>query len=251
MAPQVSHQRQSLDQSGEVVNFFRTFVFHPREIMPHNSSTEENYLKAIYKYSDESEMVSTNTLSRDIKTTPASVTDMLKKLSEKQLVNYIPYKGARLTNEGKKIALRIIRKHRLWEVFLVNTLHFSWDNVHDTAEQLEHINSPELIKKLDEFLGFPKFDPHGDPIPSEEGEFEERKTFTIEEMEANTSAIMAGVTLHNSEFLRYLDRIGLNIGSEVSIVEKIAFDKSVALRIGEKDVIINGETARNILVMKG
>ena len=145
--------------------------------MKTHSVTEENYLKAIYKFSDGENNVSTNTISKYLRTTPASVTDMVKRLNEKKLVDYQPYKGVSLTSEGQVIALKIIRKHRLWEVFLVKVLNFSWDSVHDTAEQLEHIDSPELIDKLDEFLGYPKFDPHGDPIPSPSGEIVYRFNF--------------------------------------------------------------------------
>ena len=195
-------------------------------------------------------MVTTNTLAKYLNTTPASVTDMLKKLGERKLAEYVPYQGAKLTPAGKKFALEIIRKHRLWEVFLVKTLNFSWDNIHDTAEQLEHVNSPELVRKLDEFLGFPKFDPHGDPIPSEDGEIQGRKTFTLDEADSGQSVILAGVLNHIPEFLQYLDRIGLNLGKEISVNEKILFDGSVVITLGKKEIVLSGEVARHLLVMK-
>lgn len=217
--------------------------------MKKHSNTEENYLKGIYKFGGDRELVSTNTLSRFLKTTPASVTDMLKKLSEKGLVDYTPYKGVRLSKDGLQVALKIVRKHRLWEVFLVKTLNFSWDRVHDTAEQLEHIDSPELIAALDEFLGFPKYDPHGDPIPSPTGEIQERKTWLLSEMETGTKIKMVGVLMHTPEFLQYLDRIGLNIGTELRVLETIPFDKSLMVGIDKKELIISGEAAINILVM--
>lgn len=217
--------------------------------MKKHSNTEENYLKGIYKFGGAETMVSTNTLSKFLKTTPASVTDMLKKLSEKGLVEYTPYKGVRLSPEGMEVALKIIRKHRLWEVFLVKILDFSWDRVHDTAEQLEHIDSPELVEALDAFLGFPKYDPHGDPIPSSTGEIQERKTQLLSEVETGETYRMVGVLLHSPEFLQYLDKIGLNIGTELTIQETIPFDKSIMLKLDNRDIIVSGETARNILVM--
>ncbi|MEM0996590.1 MAG: metal-dependent transcriptional regulator [Bacteroidota bacterium] len=218
--------------------------------MKQHSVTEENYLKAIYKYSVDDGPVSTNTIARYLQTTPASVTDMLKRLNEKSLVNYQPYRGARLTDSGRKVALKIIRKHRLWECFLVRTLHFSWDAVHDTAEQLEHIDSPELIDKLDEFLGFPKFDPHGDPIPSKDGIFEQRATIPLSECPAGISATVAGVLEHKPEFLQYLDRIGMTIGVTVEIVEKIPFDDSLLLVVNDRELILSGEFARQILALQ-
>jgi DtxR family Mn-dependent transcriptional regulator len=215
-----------------------------------HSATEENYLKAIYKITDGAVPVSTSAIARDLLTTPASVTDMLKRLNEKGLVNYQAYKGALLTDDGNKIALKIIRKHRLWECFLVRVLSFSWDAVHDTAEQLEHIDSPELIDKLDEFLGFPKFDPHGDPIPSKEGNFEERETIPLAECQAGSEVIVAGVMEHQPEFLQYLDRIGLTIGKVAQVLEQISFDQSILMSINGREVVLSGEFARQIVVLK-
>jgi DtxR family transcriptional regulator, Mn-dependent transcriptional regulator len=213
-----------------------------------NSATEENYLKAIHKFSIEGSLVATNTLSKYLQTTPASVTDMIKRLSEKELVEYQPYHGVRLLENGKRIALKIIRKHRLWEVFLVNVLHFSWDEVHDTAEQLEHVNSTQLVDKLDEFLGFPKFDPHGDPIPNKEGQFADRKTRKLSACDRNESVVVAGVTEDTSIFLQYLDRIGLSIGSRIEIIEVIPFDNSIILGLAGREVVLSGEFAKQILV---
>lgn len=215
-----------------------------------HSATEENYLKSIYKFSDGANPVSTSSIARDLLTTPASVTDMLKRLNEKGLVNYQAYKGALLSEEGKKVALKIIRKHRLWECFLVRVLSFSWDAVHDTAEQLEHIDSPELIEKLDEFLGFPKFDPHGDPIPSKDGIFEERETILLAECKAGFKVVIAGVNEHLPEFLQYLDRIGVTIGTEVDVVEKISFDQSILMNLNGREIILSGEFAKQIVVLK-
>ena len=217
--------------------------------MKQHSSTEEDYLKVIYKSSTGAGLVSTNAISKQLKTSPASVTDMIKRLSDKKLVNYQPYKGVRLTAEGQKIALKIIRKHRLWEVFLVNVLKFSWDSVHETAEQLEHIDSPELIEKLDEFLDFPKFDPHGDPIPSSTGEFVERETTPLSECEGGMVVTVAGVGEHSTDYLRYLDKIGLNIGVKVRVLEKIDFDQSLMLDVKGREIVLSGEFSKRVLVL--
>ncbi|MGB5928452.1 MAG: metal-dependent transcriptional regulator, partial [Cyclobacteriaceae bacterium] len=147
------------------------------------SLAEENYLKAIYHLSTEDEgNVSTNAISETLNTKPASVSDMLRKLSGKELVSYRKYQGVSLTPSGRKVALQVIRKHRLWEVFLVDKLNFNWDEVHDVAEQLEHIQSPLLIHQLDEFLGHPAYDPHGDPIPDENGGFPEKEQSPLSEL---------------------------------------------------------------------
>ena len=212
------------------------------------SATEENYLKAIFKFSTNGEMVGTNTLAKYLQTTPASVTDMVKRLSDKELVEYQPYYGVRLLEAGTRIALKTIRKHRLWEVFLVNILNFSWDEVHDTAEQLEHVNSPLLVDKLDEFLGFPKFDPHGDPIPNKDGLFTERITRQLSICLAAETVLVAGVTEDAPTFLQYLDKIGIRIGSRIQINEVIPFDNSIIMRIADREVVLSGEFARQILV---
>jgi len=212
------------------------------------SATEENYLKAIFKFSTNGEMVGTNTLAKYLQTTPASVTDMVKRLSDKELVEYQPYYGVRLLEPGTRIALKTIRKHRLWEVFLVNILNFSWDEVHDTAEQLEHVNSPLLVDKLDEFLGFPKFDPHGDPIPNKDGLFTERITRQLSICQAAETVLVAGVTEDAPTFLQYLDKIGIRIGSRIQINEVIPFDNSIIMRIADREVVLSGEFARQILV---
>lgn len=218
--------------------------------MKTHSVTEENYLKAIYKFSEDGTSVSTNTISKYLHTTPASVTDMVKRLNEKKLVDYQPYKGALLTEEGRKIALKIIRKHRLWEVFLVKILNFSWDSVHETAEQLEHINSPELVNKLDEFLGYPKFDPHGDPIPSSSGEIEYREAILLGEVAAGSLVEVVGVSEDSRDFLRYLDRIGVNLGTRLSIQERIEFDQTLLLEIEGREIMLSGEFTKRISVIE-
>ncbi len=206
-------------------------------------------MKTIFRFSKEGESVSTNTIANFLGTSPASVTDMFIKLGEKDLVEYTPYRGVRLKEEGKKVALRIVRKHRLWEVFLVQKLSFSWDNIHEVAEQLEHIDSPELIQRLDEFLNYPKFDPHGDPIPSESGEIEMRATHLLKEVPVGAKVEIATVLVSSTDFLQYLDRVGLTIGQVVQVEEQISFDDSMLLIINGGKVIISGSVAKNLRVV--
>lgn len=215
-----------------------------------NSFTEENYLKAIYKLTEQDTgEVSTNALAEKLGTKPASVTDMLKKLSAKKLINYQKYQGVSLTASGKKIAIHIIRKHRLWEVFLVKKLNFKWDEVHDIAEQLEHIDSDDLVEKLDSFLNFPRFDPHGDPIPNGKGKFPTEKSKLLSELETGKNAVMTGVVDHSPGFLRYLDKAGLGLGDEIKVKERNPYDQSLTIAVNKKQsVFISNEVARNILV---
>ena len=216
-----------------------------------NSFTEENYLKAIYHLSKEDgSVVTTNSISEAINTTAASVTDMLKKLAEKKLISYIKYQGTTLTDTGRRAAANIIRKHRLWEVFLVEKLDFKWDEVHDIAEQLEHINSPELIVRLDQFLGFPKTDPHGDPIPDNEGNFHQKKLTKVSKLSPGQQGSISGVSEHSAVFLQFLEKTGLILGAVLNIKDVLEYDGSVTLLIDHsKEVTISREVAKNILVV--
>ncbi|MEM7370662.1 MAG: metal-dependent transcriptional regulator [Bacteroidota bacterium] len=218
--------------------------------MKSHSETEENYLKCILRHSPDDELVGTNTIAHDLNTSPASVSDMIRRLSDKQLVIYTKYKGVQLSKEGKKIALQIVRKHRLWEVFLVKKLNFSWDNVHDVAEQLEHIDSAELIKRIDAFLGFPKFDPHGDPIPTEEGIIIKRDTQLLTQVDSGDQVVITSVKRSDQDFLQYLDRLGLTINQSVTVKEKLSFDDSIILEVDQKTVVVNGLVANNLMVIK-
>ena len=171
------------------------------------SLSEENYIKAIYHLERDSKGgVSTSSIAEKMKTKPSSVTDMVQKLAEKKAVSYERYKGTVLTNSGKKTATKIIRKHRLWEVFLVDKLEFQWDEVHDMAEQLEHIQSDKLISRLDRYLGHPDFDPHGDPIPDSHGNIKPNKNKLLSILEKHQQGICVGVKRSNKEFLQYLDK---------------------------------------------
>ncbi len=212
--------------------------------------TEENYIKTIYHLSGEDNRdVSTNGIAEVLKTKPASVTDMLRKLSEKSFIHYIKYQGVTLTKKGKKEALQIIRKHRLWEVFLVDKLKFHWDEVHDIAEQLEHIHSSVLISRLDEFLGNPAFDPHGDPIPDQEGEITVRKKYLLSDMSVGFKGIVVGMLETSPAFLQYLDRLNICPGAKISIKDRIVFDGSLEIILQEsKQLVISFEVAKNLYV---
>lgn len=217
-----------------------------------NSFTEENYLKAIFKLLEKGEKtVSTTAISERMNTKAATVTDMIKRLAEKKLINYQKYQGVSLTEKGKTIAVSIIRKHRLWEVFLVEKLNFKWDEVHDIAEQMEHINSEKLVDRMDSFLNYPKFDPHGDPIPDAKGVFNRKKSLLLSEINPGQRCIMTGVVDHSTSFLQYLDRVGLSIGKEIKLIEVIGFDKSIQVQVnGKEKVFLSHEVAKNLLVNK-
>jgi DtxR family transcriptional regulator, Mn-dependent transcriptional regulator len=214
------------------------------------SFTEENYLKAIYHLSiGGAKAVLTNDLAESMNTKPASVTDMVKKLSGKNLISYEKYYGVKITKSGKTEALMIIRKHRLWETFLVQKLQFNWDEVHDVAEQLEHIQSGLLIEKLDEFLGYPLTDPHGHPIPDKTGKVAEVRQVPLSECGLKKKLIVRAVRHSSPSFLQYLSKIGIYIGAALSILEKIEFDGSVEIMIdGKKKVFISRDAAENLLV---
>lgn len=216
-----------------------------------HSFTEENYLKAIYKLIEqEGDVVSTNAIAEKMSTKAASVTDMLKKLSDKKLINYQKYQGVTLTLKGEKVALNIIRKHRLWEMFLVEKLDFKWDEVHDVAEQLEHINSDKLIEEIDKFLNYPKVDPHGDPIPDAKGKLNIPKSHLLSKFKKNDVCIMTGVVDHSTAFLQYLDKSGISLGSEIKIKEIIEFDRSLQITINKgASIFISNDVAKNILVI--
>ena len=215
------------------------------------SLTEENYLKSIFHLSDNGQTaVNTNHIAGQLNTRASSVTDMLKKLSEKKLINYQRYQGVTLTNEGRKKAIGIVRRHRLWEVFLVDKLHFGWDEVHDIAEQLEHVQSDALTDRLADFLGNPATDPHGDLIPDKNGEFKQAKFIAVNQMAAGSTSIISGVSEHSASFLQYLQKRDLILGKQVTLLEIIEFDGSTTLLIDQtKEITISKDAAKNILVL--
>lgn len=216
------------------------------------TSTTEDYLKAIYKLSGPFKSgVSTNAIAEELSTKASSVSDMVKKLSDKGLVHYIKYQGSKLSEEGEKIALKVIRKHRLWEVFLVEKLKFGWDEIHEIAEQLEHIKSSKLIDKLDAHLGFPKSDPHGDPIPDKNGLFPTIKKRKLNELKIGEKAILIGVSEDSKDFLSYLDTIGLKLGSCIQILDYFKFDKSLKVKINNtNDLTFSELVAKNLNISK-
>jgi DtxR family transcriptional regulator, Mn-dependent transcriptional regulator len=214
------------------------------------SFTEENYLKAIYRLSEGgTRPVTTNAIADSMNTKAASVTDMVKKLSGKNLISYEKYYGVKITRPGKSAALMVVRKHRLWETFLVEKLHFSWDEVHDVAEQLEHIQSPLLIEKLDLFLGHPTVDPHGHPIPDKNGKVQELNCVALSELNLKRKSYVRSVKNGTPAFLQYLSKIGIYIGANIVILEKVEFDGSLEVMIdGKKKAFISRDAAMNLQV---
>lgn len=214
------------------------------------SFAEENYLKTIYHLAEEGEgNVSTNAIADSLNTKAASVTDMIKKLSAKEVITYQKYKGVNISPTGRKAALHVIRKHRLWETFLVQKLKFNWDQVHEVAEQLEHIRSTLLIERLDELLGYPKYDPHGDPIPDEDGEFKAKPQVALSDAEVGKTGTIISVKDDSSAFLKYLDKVGVYIGAKISIIDRVEFDDSLEIEIDNlKKVFISKEVSQNIWI---
>ena len=210
---------------------------------------EENYLKAIYHLSQQEGTISTRKIAQELDSKDSSVTDMLKRLAVKELINYKKYHGVTLTPLGAREALRVIRRHRLWEVFLVDKLNFKWDEVHDLAEQLEHIQSKLLIDRLESFLGNPSLDPHGDPIPDVDGNIIQRPQIVLSKAETGKCLQIIRVKDDSSSFLQYLDNKGIGIGDQVEILEKISFDDSMDLKIRDgKELHVSRKVADLILV---
>lgn len=216
------------------------------------SQTEENYLKAVYKLAEaepDATGVSTNRIAAALATRAASVTDMLRRLADKGLLDYEKYRGVHLTSEGRRLALLTIRKHRLWEVFLVQQLGFSWDEVHDVAEELEHVQSPLLMRRLDAFLGHPELDPHGDPIPSEDGAVRRPATRLLADLPTGEHGRLIAVKNTSAPFLQYLDKVGLQLGAALEVLDKVVFDNSLEIRINKNNTaLISAEVSRNLLV---
>ena len=216
------------------------------------SFTEENYLKAIYTLSERNQAfdTSTNEIAEKINTKPPTVSDMLRKLTAKKLITYEKYKRVQLTKTGKQAAIFIIRKHRLWEVFLNDKLQFAWDEVHEVAEQLEHIHSEELIMRLEKYLGFPKHDPHGDPIPSSTGELQQTQRVSLSDIPEGQNCQVVGVKDSSPIFLQYLQQVNIGLGTKIKVHEKIAFDGSlvISLKKGEH-ISVSKKFGDNVLVM--
>jgi DtxR family Mn-dependent transcriptional regulator len=215
------------------------------------SASEENYLKTIFHLQTKDNNVTTNELAEKLRTKPASITDMMKKLKSRKLVNYQPYRGFRLTTEGRKVAIGIIRRHRLWEYFLSEKLNFSWDEVHEVAEQLEHVSNKKLIDKLDEYLAFPKFDPHGDPIPDTNGKMETGKQISLADVAVNKPARICYVANQSPLLLEYLQEKKIKIGAPVIVKRKFIYDNSLEIKLENNLLTITGQLAKNIFVKHG
>jgi DtxR family Mn-dependent transcriptional regulator len=215
-----------------------------------NSLTEENYLKSIYRLSQlENTKITLTAIADDMGVNAASVLDMIKKLTEKKLISYDKIKGAKLLDKGKKGALAIVRNHRLWEVFLLEKLNYSWDVVHEIAEQLEHIRHPELADRLDEFLGFPEYDPHGDPIPKSSGEMPNTVKTVLSEIAIGQSCRVAAVKDTSSIFLQYLAQLEVTIGTKIKVLNKVPYDGSISIQIGKNpQVSVSKKFAESLLV---
>jgi DtxR family transcriptional regulator, Mn-dependent transcriptional regulator len=215
------------------------------------TKSEEDYIKAIFNLSEfGNKQVSTNSISKVLKIEPASVTDMIKKLSHKKLIYHQKYKGCKISKNGMKIALQIIRKHRLWEVFLHDKLKFKWDKIHDIAEQLEHISSNKLIDKLDDFLNYPKIDPHGDPIPNKLGVIESNEKISLFDLENFDSCIVARIIKEDQNFFKLLKKLNIEIGTKIKVLEKLDYDDSLEIIIENKKILISNKIASNIKVSK-
>ena len=215
------------------------------------TQTEENYLKAIYSLEmSNSNNVSTTLISSALKTKASSVTDMIQKLADKDLVHYKKYQGVSLTKIGQKIAVEIVRKHRLWEVFLLNKLHYNWDEVHELAEQLEHIKSDTLTDKLEAFLEFPTHDPHGDPIPDKEGNIEHHKDTMLSSVETGNSCVVIGIKDSSDPFLKFLDKLQIQLGSTLKVISKEPFDNSMLVKTETASISISNQISKNLFVKK-
>lgn len=212
------------------------------------SQSEENYLKTIFHLQVGTEAVTTNALAEKLQTKPASVTDMMKKLNAKKLLHYKPYYGFYLSAEGKKIALNVIRRHRLWEYFLADKLKFSWNEVHDVAEELEHVSSKKLIDKLDEYLNFPQFDPHGDPIPDSKGKMRTHDEVALTELPLNQPAEVRRVANQSADMLELLQHKNIGLGTRLEVKRLFDFDHSLELKIKTTTVTISEQLAKNIFV---
>ncbi|HEX7902738.1 MAG TPA: metal-dependent transcriptional regulator [Chitinophagaceae bacterium] len=216
------------------------------------STSEENYIKAIYHLQRADGTVTTNELARELKAKPASITDMMKKLKTKKLLHYQPYQGFRLSQEGNKVALGIIRRHRLWEYFLAEKLKFTWDEVHEVAEHLEHVSSKKLIDKLDEFLGFPRVDPHGDPIPDPDGKIESSRQVCLLDLPFNKMAVVSHVSDQSTEILELLKHKKIGIGTKLEVKKKFDFDGSMEIKTGRQPAFtVSEQLAKNIFVKYG
>lgn len=216
------------------------------------SITEENYIKHILSHhldSNSNQGVGTNELALSLSVKPSSVNVMLKKLRDKSLIKYEKYGKIFLTEKGHKLGMEIIRKHRLWETFLYEKLEFTWDEVHEVAEQLEHIQSPKLVEKLDKFLGYPQIDPHGDAIPNHKGEIKSISKLLLSEIEVGKVCRMVSVKDNSAAFLKYVQELGIGVNIEIKILSRLSFDDSIEIQVANKTTRVSKKFAQNICVI--
>lgn len=242
----IYEERQDFNKQNVLNSIFLSHYF-----MMKLSTSEENYLKEIFKLSENSgKNISTNNIASAMQTAPASVSDMIKKLSDKQLIFYEKYYGVSLTKKGKSMALALIRKHRLWEVFLVDKLKFQWDQIHEVAEELEHISSNLLVERLDEFLNFPKFDPHGDPIPDKHGNVEYHNEITLDQLKVHDEAIIVGVNDQSPAFLQFLDQQQFHLKNKFSVISHHEYDHSKTILMDNQTFFVSEKVGKNLVVKK-
>ncbi|MDQ3021082.1 MAG: metal-dependent transcriptional regulator [Bacteroidota bacterium] len=210
----------------------------------------EDYLKNIYSIQIASGKVSTSILAEKLSISSAAVSDMISKLSKTGYIKNTPYKGFEITKKGEIIALNLIRKHRIWEVFLLEHLNYPWEKVHNEAENLEHASSDDLILRLEKFLNFPKFDPHGHPIPDKHGKIHSEKSISAVELNVGDSAVIKQVSDESSEVLEYLSKVGLKLNDEIRVIEKINFDNSIQIHFRSGNIFLSEKLANNIYVIK-
>ncbi len=227
-------------------HYFITISKHDQDYMA--SEQVENYLKNIYKLQSKEGKVTTSSLSERLQISAPSVTEMIKKLAEEGSVTYTPYKGVELTDAGRKRALRIIRRHRLWELFLVEVLKYPWDEIDEEAERLEHITSEKLEQRLDKALGFPRRDPHGDVIPTIEGAVEDLNYSSLAEAKPGVTLVIARVSDSSPEILQYAAKLGIKLNRKIKVKERIEFDGSLRVEVGKKEQFISSKLAKNIFV---
>ena len=212
--------------------------------------SEENYLKCIYRiWQDKGQKITPTAIAEALGNNPASVVDMIRKLTDKQLIAYDKKKGVELTPQGQKDATLIVRRHRLWEVFLLEKLGYHWDEIHDIAEELEHIKDATLADRLDKFLGFPEYDPHGDPIPKANGKMAKRFSTTLADVKTGGSCRVVAVKDTTSQFLQYLVKLDINIGTKIQLIEKIPFDSSLVISInGNEQKTVSQKFGESLLI---
>lgn len=222
----------------------------PNKYFMELSRSEEDYLKTLFSINIENKLnkVGTNQIADSLGVSPASANGMLKKLKSKELVDYEKYGSIQLTKQGRVIAIYLIRKHRLWETFLYEKLGFSWDEVHEVAEQLEHIKSTKLIQRLDKFLDFPKTDPHGDGIPDKDGNYFEKTDLKLAKVEVGKKVFVKSVNDISEEFLKYLSKNKIELGTKIQVLNKIEFDGSLEVKIDSRELVLSKTTIDNIFV---